>query len=198
MLVPDASVKAVLDWYIPQGLKPHLFVRTYGTAEAVPFQSGAGISNWGTALMLWPYAAERYNRAAVPNERGEVMEKVGGMRAIVVDDSTAMRAVLRLILKQHGFEVMEAKNGKDGLHVLEESGPVQLALIDWNMPEMGGLELLQGIRENHAFDAMRVMMVTTETDLLQVRKALVSGADEYVMKPFNREIIADKLNLLGF
>jgi two-component system, chemotaxis family, chemotaxis protein CheY len=126
------------------------------------------------------------------------MEKVGGMRAIVVDDSTAMRSILRYILKQHGFDVMEAKNGKEGLHALEETGPVQLALIDWNMPEMSGLELLQGIRENHAFDAMRVMMVTTETDLLQVRKALVSGADEYVMKPFNREIIADKLNLLGF
>lgn len=126
------------------------------------------------------------------------MEKVGGMHAIVVDDSSAMRAILRLILKQQGFEVIEAKNGKDAFRTLQESGPVQLALIDWNMPEMGGLELLQGIRGNHAFDSMRVMMVTTETDLLQVRKALVSGADEYVMKPFNREIIADKLNLMGF
>lgn len=126
------------------------------------------------------------------------MEQVSGMRAIVVDDSSAMRAVLRLILKQQGFDVIEAKNGKDGFRVLQESGPVQLALIDWNMPEMSGLELLQGIRENHAFDSMRVMMVTTETDLLQVRKALGSGADEYVMKPFNREIIADKLNLMGF
>ncbi len=126
------------------------------------------------------------------------MDRASAMHAIVVDDSSAMRAVLRLILKQHGFQVAEAKNGKDGLAVLQASGPVQLALIDWNMPEMGGLELLQSIRENHAFDTMRVMMVTTETDLLQVRKALGSGADEYVMKPFNREIIADKLNLLGF
>jgi two-component system, chemotaxis family, chemotaxis protein CheY len=127
------------------------------------------------------------------------MEQVGEMRAIVVDDSSAMRAVLRLILKQRGFDVIEAKNGKDGFQALQaESGTVQLALIDWNMPEMGGLELLQQIRGDHAFDSMRVMMVTTETDLLQVRKALGSGADEYVMKPFNREIIADKLNLMGF
>lgn len=126
------------------------------------------------------------------------MDTGSEMRAIVVDDSSAMRAILRLILKQHGFQVVEAKNGKDGFAALQASGPVQLALIDWNMPEMCGLELLQNIRENHAFDNMRVMMVTTETDLLQVRKALVSGADEYVMKPFNREIIADKLNLLGF
>jgi two-component system, chemotaxis family, chemotaxis protein CheY len=149
-------------------------------------------------LMLPHCAVEIHGRANVPTERGEVMEKVSGMLAIVVDDSSAMRAILRLILKQHGFEVVEAKNGRDGLQALQANGPVQLALIDWNMPEMGGLELLRGIRENHAFDTMRVMMVTTETDLLQVRKALVSGADEYVMKPFNREIIADKLKLMGF
>lgn len=126
------------------------------------------------------------------------MDKVGGMRAIVVDDSSAMRTILRLILEKHGFGVVEAKNGKEGFRTLQESGPVQLALIDWNMPEMGGLELLQGIRKDHAFDSMRVMMVTTETDMVQVRKALGSGADEYVMKPFSREIIADKLNLMGF
>jgi two-component system, chemotaxis family, chemotaxis protein CheY len=125
-------------------------------------------------------------------------EKDSPRRAIVVDDSSAMRAILRVVLKQSGFEVAEAKNGSDGLQVLKRSGPVQLALIDWNMPEMGGFEMLQAIRLDRSFDAMTVMMVTTETDLDQVLKAMNCGANEYVMKPFNDEIIADKLRLLGF
>jgi two-component system, chemotaxis family, chemotaxis protein CheY len=121
-----------------------------------------------------------------------------GKRAIVVDDSSAMRAVLRGLLKQFGFSVLEAKNGAAGLDLLRETGPIQLALVDWNMPEMGGLEMLRSIRVDDEFDSMKVMMVTTETDLDQVKKALGTGADEYVMKPFDREIIADKLHLLGF
>lgn len=119
------------------------------------------------------------------------------MRALVVDDSAAMRAVLRMILKQSGFEVVEAKHGKDGIAVLKQTGPVDVALVDWNMPEMGGLEFLQALRCEHEFDHMRIMMVTTETDLDQVQKALGLGANEYVMKPFNREIILDKLHLMG-
>jgi two-component system chemotaxis response regulator CheY len=126
------------------------------------------------------------------------MEKDSGRRALVVDDSSAMRAVLRVILKQSGFEVVEARNGSDGMQSLRRNGPVHLALIDWNMPEMGGLEMLHVIRSDHSLDSMRVMMVTTETDLDQVQKALGCGADEYVMKPFNRDIIVDKLQLLGF
>ena len=124
--------------------------------------------------------------------------RVAAKRAIVVDDSSAMRSVLRLVLKQSGFQVLEAKNGADGLQLLKRSGPVHLALIDWNMPEMGGLEMLRAIRLDHSCDAMRVMMVTTETDRDQVQKALECGVDEYVMKPFDREMIADKLQLIGF
>lgn len=121
------------------------------------------------------------------------------MRALVVDDSAAMRGVLRMVLKQCGCEVAgEAKHGKDALALLSRLGPVDLALVDWNMPEMSGLEMLHAVRADHAFDAMKIMMVTTETDLEQVKKALQCGANEYVMKPFNREIIADKLHILGF
>lgn len=104
-----------------------------------------------------------------------------------------------MVLKQCGCEVAgEAKHGKDGLALLSRLGPVDLALVDWNMPEMGGLEMLHAVRANPAFDGMKIMMVTTETDLEQVERALQCGANEYVMKPFNREIIADKLHILGF
>jgi two-component system, chemotaxis family, chemotaxis protein CheY len=120
------------------------------------------------------------------------------MRAIVVDDSTAMRSILKLALRRRGFEVDEAKNGKEALDVLNRLGPPALALIDWNMPEMGGLDLLCALRSDHSFDETRVMMVTTETDLAQVKDALLSGANEYVMKPFNQEILSDKLKISGF
>lgn len=120
------------------------------------------------------------------------------MRAIVVDDSTTMRSILKLVLRRHGFEVDEARNGRHALDVLSVTDPPDLALIDWNMPEMGGLELLRALRSNHSYDGTRVMMVTTETDMAQVRQALLRGADEYVMKPFNQEILSDKLRLMGF
>lgn len=118
-------------------------------------------------------------------------------RAIVVDDSSAVRAILRFILIQYGFEVTEAKDGNDGLRVLR-SHPVQLALIDWNMPEMSGFDMLGIVRADSAFDSMKVMMVTTETDLKNIEKALARGANEYAMKPFNRDIIWEKLRLMGF
>jgi len=127
------------------------------------------------------------------------VQKGGCVRALVVDDSSAMRAVLRLLLKQCGFEVIEeARHGKDAITALIRTGPLELALVDWNMPEMSGLELLQAIRSKHEFDEMKVMMVTTETDMEQVKKALGGGADEYLMKPFNKESVAEKLRLLGF
>jgi two-component system chemotaxis response regulator CheY len=120
------------------------------------------------------------------------------MRALVVDDSKAMRSILRMILKQAGFEVMEAQDGQKGLRILEEKGPPELALLDWNMPLMNGFELLRAVRSEHKFDGMRIMMVTTETEKSEVLRALREGADEYVMKPFTPEVVIDKLRMLGF
>jgi two-component system chemotaxis response regulator CheY len=119
------------------------------------------------------------------------------MRALVVDDSAAMRSVLKMVLTQAGFEVAEAKNGKEAIFALE-NGAGDVALVDWNMPEMGGLDFVRAVRADDRYGAMKIMMVTTETDLGQVREALDCGADEYVMKPFTRESILAKLSLLGF
>lgn len=119
------------------------------------------------------------------------------MRALVVDDSTAMRAVLKRILSMRGFEVLEAKNGLDALSTLEKSGATDLMLVDWNMPEMNGLELVSRVRQNHSFDGIRIMMVTTETGIKEVQNALTAGANDYLMKPFSSTQVDEKLTLLG-
>ena len=119
------------------------------------------------------------------------------MRALVIDDSRAIRLILSRTLQELGFETLEAGNGREALEVLEREGPVHLALVDWNMPVMDGLEFVQAARARPAWSSMRVMMVTTETEIERVVKALEAGADEYVMKPFTRDVIAEKLAILG-
>lgn len=120
------------------------------------------------------------------------------MHVLVVDDSRAMRAVLRNMLREAGFEVSEAGNGREALERLRQNREIQLALVDWNMPEMDGFQFLCAMRADPAYDGMRVLMVTTETDLSRVSEALSAGANEYLMKPFTKEALVGKLDLLGF
>ena len=121
------------------------------------------------------------------------------MRALVVDDSRAVRMILAKTLKEVGYEVREAANGREALEVIEtEKNAVTLILADWNMPEINGLDLLKRLRQNPELSSLVVVMVTTETELDQMAAALEAGANEYVMKPFTKETILDKLQLLGF
>ncbi|MFO0982209.1 MAG: response regulator [Planctomycetota bacterium] len=119
------------------------------------------------------------------------------MRALLVDDSRALRAIVGRTLKELGFEVTEAAHGKEALERLREHGQPDLALLDWNMPEMSGYELLQAIRREAAWQGLPVMMVTTESETTQVKRALAAGANEYLMKPFTKEALRDKLVSLG-
>ena len=119
------------------------------------------------------------------------------MRALVIDDSKAIRLILTKILKDIGFSVVDAENGVVALDRLKEEGQVDLALVDWNMPEMNGYEFVCAVRKDNTYDEMRMMMVTTETEMSQVVKALEAGANEYVMKPFTKEMILEKLSLMG-
>jgi two-component system chemotaxis response regulator CheY len=119
------------------------------------------------------------------------------MKAIIVDDSRATRMIIRRAVAAEGFEILEAGDGRQALDVLEQSGPVDLALIDWNMPVMTGYELIREIRSRREMDGMAIMMVTTETEASQVRAALDAGANEYVMKPFTEDVLREKLLLLG-
>jgi two-component system chemotaxis response regulator CheY len=119
-------------------------------------------------------------------------------KALVVDDSRAVRMILAKTLKELGFEVREAGNGREALEVMEvEKTAVNLVLADWNMPEVNGLELLKRLRQDPALASLVVVMVTTETELDQMAAALEAGANEYVMKPFTKNILVEKLQLVG-
>lgn len=120
------------------------------------------------------------------------------MRALVADDSSTMRSILRMILHERGFEVYVAKNGAEAIRILETLAPVDLMLVDWNMPEMDGFELLSSVRSNAKNANTKVMMVTTETALERVTRALKAGANEYIMKPVTPDAVIDKLRMLGW
>jgi len=119
------------------------------------------------------------------------------VRALIIDDSKAMRSILGRMLRGLGFEVVEAVNGRDAIKRLHETEKVELALVDWNMPEMSGFEFIRAVRAEHSYDGVLLVMVTTETEMEQVSKALEAGANEYVMKPFTQEVILEKLQMLG-
>jgi two-component system chemotaxis response regulator CheY len=95
------------------------------------------------------------------------------------------------------FEVVEAANGREAMERLQALGKVDLALVDWNMPEMNGLDFIRTVRAEHIYDGVLLMMVTTETEMDNVVRALAAGANEYVMKPFTPEVILDKLRIFG-
>jgi two-component system chemotaxis response regulator CheY len=118
------------------------------------------------------------------------------MRALVIDDSRTVRAIIGKILRDEGLDVVEASNGREGLERLRETADVELVLVDWNMPEMNGLEFIEAVRADRTYDPVRIMMVTTETEHGQVCRALDAGANEYVMKPFTREVLVAKLSML--
>src|SRR5450631_4106557 len=119
-------------------------------------------------------------------------------KALVVDDSRAVRMIIGRTLKEIGYEVCEAANGREALQVIEnEKTGLALLMTDWNMPEMNGLELLKRVRQDPQLSSLVVVMVTTETELDQMVSALEAGANEYVMKPFTKDILVEKLQSLG-
>jgi two-component system chemotaxis response regulator CheY len=118
------------------------------------------------------------------------------MVVLVIDDSLAMRSLLRRILSGSGFEVIEAGGGAEGLDTLRGRDDIQAVLVDWQMPGMDGCEFIRAARAADPQRELPIMMVTAESELDQVAKALAAGADEYVMKPFTRDAVLEKLNLL--
>ena len=118
-------------------------------------------------------------------------------RFLVVDDMVAMRRIIRNLLKELGFEhVDEAEDGEKGLDKLR-GGQFGFVISDWNMPVMDGLTVVRAVRSAGTFPELRIMMITTEAQAHSVALALESGADEYLMKPFTREAVLEKLALLG-
>jgi two-component system chemotaxis response regulator CheY len=118
------------------------------------------------------------------------------MRALIVDDSRFVRGYLRGLLEEKGIECEEAGDGQAGMEMLDSSGSFDLALLDWNMPVMNGLDMLKQLRAE-GYSDLKVMMVTTEAENDFILRALDAGADEYLMKPFDDEALTEKLAMLG-
>lgn len=118
------------------------------------------------------------------------------MRALIVDDSRFARVYLRGLLEEKGIECEEAGDGQAGIDRLHAGLSFDLAMVDWNMPVMDGLDMLKQLRAD-GFNAIKVMMVTTEAEDDFIVRALDAGADEYLMKPFNEEALTEKLAMLG-
>ncbi|WP_437205120.1 response regulator [Planctomicrobium sp. SH664] len=119
------------------------------------------------------------------------------MHALIIDDSRAMRRILQQIVEPLGFRVSQAAHGREGIAQLDTLPDIDVVLVDWNMPEMNGLEFVQALRTHSMYSNLKVVMVTTETEPRQMARALMAGVDEFVMKPFTPEILIDKLRLIG-
>lgn len=119
------------------------------------------------------------------------------MRALVIDDSRAMRRIVAGLLEDLGFATTQAGDGRAALDALDRDGVYDLACIDWNMPVMDGLSFVHAVRERREWRGMTLMMVTTESEHDQIVRALAAGAHEYLIKPFTPDAVRAKLDLLG-
>ncbi|MEE9415169.1 MAG: response regulator [Acidimicrobiales bacterium] len=119
------------------------------------------------------------------------------MRAMIIDDSRAARSLMRRMLQRLGYEVTEAGDGLEALEAFKAGVSVDIALVDWNMPNMDGLELVKRVRKELRDADTTMMMVTSESDPKRVARALMAGADEYLVKPIDVAMLRDKFELLG-
>lgn len=115
---------------------------------------------------------------------------------LVVDDSKVIRKVARRILETLNFAVSEAGDGQEALYACRESAP-DVVLLDWNMPVMSGMEFLRELAADPLTQRPKIVFCTTENDIAHIRAAIEAGADEYIMKPFDREILESKLSQVG-
>jgi two-component system, chemotaxis family, chemotaxis protein CheY len=115
---------------------------------------------------------------------------------LVVDDSKVIRKVARHILETLDFEVAEASDGQEAL-VHCQATPPDVVLLDWNMPVMSGMEFLRALGQVELASRPKVVFCTTENGMAHIRAAIDAGADEYVMKPFDRDTLESKLQLVG-
>ncbi len=120
------------------------------------------------------------------------------MKALIVDDAKVVRVALGRIMNQLGYESVTAEDGQQALDAMAEHPDTDVVMLDWNMPVMNGYDFLIAMRAMPEHGAKpKVIMVTTETGMPQMLKALAGGADEYIMKPFDKEMVAGKLEMVG-
>lgn len=118
-------------------------------------------------------------------------------QCLLVDDSRVVRKVSRKIIEPLGFAIAEAEDGKVALDYCTSQGLPELIMLDWNMPVMNGLEFLIALRKLPGGEKPVVIFCTTENDMSHIQQAMASGANEYIMKPFDEEIVTNKLRQLS-
>jgi two-component system, chemotaxis family, chemotaxis protein CheY len=115
---------------------------------------------------------------------------------LVVDDSSAIRKIARRILEEMDFRIVEAEDGAKALEACQRELP-DAVLLDWNMPVMDGYEFLGALRRMPGGDQPKVVFCTTENGIDHIARALDAGANEYIMKPFDKDIVAAKFQEVG-
>ena len=115
---------------------------------------------------------------------------------LVVDDSSVIRKVARRILEGLDFQISEAENGEEAIEACRQQIPDAI-LLDWNMPKMDGYEFLRALRRLPGGDKPKVVFCTTENDVAHIARALHAGANEYIMKPFDKDIVTAKFQEVG-
>ena len=118
------------------------------------------------------------------------------MKALTVDDSPTIRHIVAKTLKPMGFEIFQAGDGLEALKAIDENGKMDLIVLDWNMPNMDGYDFLVEIRKREELADMKIMMLTTENQRHYIIKAIMAGANEYLMKPFSSDMLVEKVKLL--
>jgi two-component system chemotaxis response regulator CheY len=119
------------------------------------------------------------------------------MRGLIVDDSVTARLMLSFVFGDLGWEVLEAPDGRTALELLSSTPAVDLMTLDWNMPGMSGGDVLEALRKEAAIRPGKVMIVTSETELKMVNRAIGQGGDEYLMKPYTADSVLEKLVLMS-
>lgn len=118
------------------------------------------------------------------------------MKILLVDDSATMRRIQKTQLVSLGVtDIVEADNGDSALGQLRANMPIDVVLLDWNMPVMDGLTFLREMRKNDAYKAVKVIMCTSESEKAKVIEAMKEGANNYIVKPFTPDILKEKLGL---
>ena len=115
------------------------------------------------------------------------------MKSLIVDDARVVRMALRGIMQQLGWQVVEAENGKQAMEQLQRNPDVALILLDWHMPVMSGIEVLQALKSDGRYNHIPISMVTVEIERNEIQKAIDMGATNYLIKPFSQERLIGKI-----
>ncbi len=118
------------------------------------------------------------------------------MKILIVDDSTTMRRIIKTQLEGMGVStILEASNGEEAVGVLQQNMPIDIIMLDWNMPVMDGITFLKKVRADAAYKPVKIIMCTSESEKTRVVEALKEGANNYIVKPFTPDAVKEKLGL---